>query len=61
MIPYSNEEKEYVEFKAKIAKLGKDFCNEANKLTPTNYARFKRELLTILPAGFIGLMHGLTD
>ena len=54
-------QKEYFEFKVKIAKAGKDFCDAVNELSPENYQRFKKEILTILPVGLIDLINTLNN
>ena len=59
----SNEElqKEYFEFQVKVNKAGKDFCDAVNGLSPENYKRFKKEMLTILPEGLINLINTLNN
>ena len=40
----ADEEREYQEFLAKTMKASKDFVDHYNKLSPTNKARFQKEL-----------------
>ena len=40
----ADEEREYQEFLAKTMKASKDFVDDYNKLSPTNKARFQKEL-----------------
>ena len=40
----TDEEREYQEFFAKTMKVSKDFVDDYNKLSPTNKARFQKEL-----------------
>lgn len=58
---YNELQQEYLEFKVKMAKAEKDFCDAVNELSPENYQRFKKEILTILPAGLIDLINTLNN
>ncbi len=40
----TDEERKYQEFLAKTMKASKDFVDDYNKLSPTNKARFQKEL-----------------
>lgn len=61
MKSYEALTQEYQEFVEKVSKAGKDFCDAVNGLSPENLKRFKREMRTVLPAGFTNLLRALQD
>lgn len=50
MIPYSNEQSEYFEFKIKYLDKLKDFNQDFNKLSENNKVRIMLEIKNYLPA-----------
>ena len=55
------QENEYSSFKFNIIKLSKEFNDEIIKLSPENLARFKKEMLQILPVSLINLINNLKN
>ena len=54
-------EKEYVLFKVKIAKAGKDFNDAINELSLEKLKRFKQEMKSLLPQEIIKLIQNLNN
>ena len=61
MKSYEELEKEYAEFQIKATKAGKDLHDAVNELSPENQQRFKRDVLSILPAGLISFINSLKN
>ena len=61
MKSYEELEKEYADFQVKAAKAGKDLHDAVNELSPENQQRFKRDVLSILPAGLISFINSLKN
>lgn len=61
MKSYEELEKEYAEFQVKATKAGKDLHDAVNELSPENQQRFKRDVLSILPAGLISFINSLKN
>ena len=59
MIPYTNEEREYVEFKVKYINKLKDIKQDFDKLSEDNKSRIMLELKQLLPIALLNFENEL--